>query len=175
MKKLLLALAILALAAPVFAQNGYVGLFADANHSDCDIYLAGGFMPFDTWIWFIHPLGVQAAEYRIVAPSYVILSTVTTNPEISVTLGDPVSGISVAFYGCNIGWVWTQRIACYLTGPGPGYVMIDKRPEVPAIQLCSCELGFPIYPATVLNHLAIGQGCQIATEESSWGAIKSLF
>jgi hypothetical protein len=175
MKKLLLDLSILALATPVFAQNGYVGLFADGDHSDCDIYLSGGFMPFDLWIWFTHPLGVQAAEYKVVAPAYVILSTVTTNPEISVTLGDVVNGISVAFYGCNVGWAWTQRVSCYLTGAGPGYVLIDKRPEVAAIQLCSCEVGFPIYPATVLNHLAIGQACAIATEESSWGAIKSLF
>jgi hypothetical protein len=176
MKKLLLALAILVFATPLFAADAYVGLYTDANHGVCDLYLVGGFMPFDLWIWWIAPtVGVQAAEYRIVAPSYVILSTVTTNPDISVTLGDIVNGISVAFYGCNPSWVWTQKVLCYLTGPGPGFIQIDKRPDVDHIQIASCELGYPIYTAAVLNHLAIGQSCQIATEESSWGAIKSLF
>jgi hypothetical protein len=98
MKRLVLALVILAFATPLFAADAYVGLFTDANHGVCDLYLVGGFMPFDLWIWWIAPtVGVQAAEYRIVAPSYVILSTVTTNPDISVTLGDIVNGISVAF------------------------------------------------------------------------------
>ena len=176
MKRLVLALMILVMATPLFAADAYVGLFADNMHSDCDVYLAGSFMPFELWIWFVAPVvGVQAAEYRVVAPAYVILSTVTTNPDISVTLGDPVAGISVAFYGCNPSWVWTQHIACFLTAPGPGYIQIDRRLDVPAIQIASCELGYPIYTATVLNHLAIGQGCVVATEESSWGAIKSLF
>ncbi len=176
MKKLLLAMAILVLATPVFSADAYVGLFADGAHSDCDVYLSGGFMPFNVWVWFIAPsVGVQAAEYRVVPPAYVIVSTPTINPGISVSLGDALAGISVAFFGCQTGWVWTQNISCYLTGAGPGYVRIEKRLDVPAIQIASCELGNPIYPAAVLNHLAIGQGCQIATEESSWGAIKSLF
>jgi hypothetical protein len=176
MKKLVLALVILAFAAPVFAADAYIGLFADNMHSDCDVYLAGGFMPFNVWVWFIAPsVGVQAAEYRVVPPAYVIVSTPTINPDISVSLGDALAGISVAFYNCQPGWVWTQNIACYLTAAGPGYVMADRRPDVSAIQIASCELGNPIYPAVVLNHLAIGQECVVATEESSWGAIKSLF
>lgn len=175
MKKVLLALAILALATPAFSAPAYVGLFADANHMDCDVMLVGGFMPFDVWVWFFTPeLGVQAAEYMATAPAGVIPSVVTTNPLITASLGDMWSGISVSFGACQNGWVWTQHAACYLTSASMMFLTIGPRPGV-GLQIASCELGFPIYPAVVLNNLALNQDCVVATENASWGAIKSLF
>lgn len=175
MKKVLLAVAMLMLATPVFAADGYVALYADANHSNCSVMNPGGFFPAEVWIWFFTPsLGVQAAEYKLTAPASVIVSTVTTNADITASLGDVVGGISVAFGACQNGWVWTQHVTCYLTMTAPDFIRIEPRPAV-GLQFASCELGFPIYPATVLNHLALNQGCVVATENASWGAIKSLF
>lgn len=175
MKKVLLAVMMLALATPAFAADAYVGLFADANHSSCSVNIVGGFYPFEVWIWMTSHLGVQAAEYKMTAPAgAVIVSTVTTNPDITASLGDVAGGISVAFGACQNGWVWTQHVSCYLLSPAPMFVLIEARPGV-GLQIASCELGFPIYPATVLNHLALNQPCVVATENASWGAIKSLF
>lgn len=178
MKKVLLVAAALLLIAGAVNAKGYVGLFADQGHSDCDVMLVGGFMPFELWIWMLpEGHGLQAAEYKITYPAGVISSTVTTNPDITVSLGDITSGISVAFGPCEMGWVWSQHQACYLTSSAPGFVTISGRPDaLPyGLQYASCELGYPIYGFTVLNNLALNRGCQIATENASWGAIKSLF
>ncbi len=176
MKKVLLALAILALATPVFAADAYVALFSDIDHSVCSVNFAAPFVMFDCWIFMTSHLGVQAAEYRIVVPTTptVVAQIPVTNPEITVSLGDPIAGISVSFGTCQTGWVWSQRIPCYLMGAQAGYMMIEAKPGV-GLQIASCETGFPIYSATVLNHLALNNPCEIATEDASWGAIKSLF
>lgn len=175
MKKVLLAVMLLVFATPVFAADAYVALYADAGRSDCDVLIVGGFMPFEVWVWFSSWRGVQAAEYKLTAPAGVIASTVTTNPDINVTLGDPWSGIAVSFQNCQTGWVWAQHVACYLTVASPAFILVEASPTAGALQIASCELGYPLFPAAVVNHLALNQGCVVATENASWGAIKSLF
>jgi hypothetical protein len=176
MKKLLLALAILALATPALTADAYIALFADIDHSDCDVMLVGGFMPFDIYVFMISHLGVQAAEYKLIFPAYVIPQAPVKNPAVSVAMDDPVGtgGWSIAFELCQSGWTWSQRYPCYLTEATAGFVLVEAIPGLP-LQVASCEAGYPKYPATVVNHLALNQSCEIATEESSWGAIKSLF
>lgn len=175
MKKVLLAVAMLMLATPVLAGDAYVALFADAGMSDCDVMLVGGFMPFEVYVWFVSVKGVQAAEYKLTAPAGVITSTATLNPDINVSLGDAFSGISVSFATCQTSWVWSQHIACYLTIGTPAFFTVGPSPAAGALQIASCELGYPLYPATIWNQLALNQSCVTATENASWGAIKSLF
>ena len=178
MKKVLLVAAALLIIAGAVNAKGYVGLFADQAHSDCDVMLVGGFMPFELWIWMLpEGTGLQAAEFKLTFPAGVIASTVTTNADVSVAMGDLTTGYSAAFGPCQIGWTWTNHVACYLTASAPGYVTISGRPgALPyGLQYASCELGYPIYGLTILNNLALNQNCQIATENASWGSIKSLF
>ena len=179
-KVLLVAAALLILAGSLNAAppRGYIGLYADMGHSVCSVVNPGGFLPFNMYIWCLPGQdGMTAAEFAISYPASVIPSTVTLNPAITVSLGTLTAGTSVAFGACNYDWVWTHQQACYLTATTPGYIMIIPDPTAlpPAYQYATCALGNPLEQIQILSNLAMNQACVVATQNASWGAIKSLF
>lgn len=179
MKKILLiATALLVLAGTVNAlpPKGYIGLFADEGHAICSVTNPGGFFPFRMWIWCLPSVnGMQAAEFMITYPANIIGSTVTQNPGINVALGSLNAGISVSYANCNMEWVWTHYQDCYITSTTPSWINVVAHPGSGKYQFASCLLGFPLEDIFKLNNLAINQQCLVATEDATWGAIKSLF
>jgi hypothetical protein len=177
MKKVLIASALLLISSAAFAQPmGFMGLYADDGHSICEVINPGGFLPFTLWIWCSPGLeGQICAEFKIGYPANVIQSTMTTNPEISVTLGDLATGMSACYVSCQWGWNWPFQQTCYLTDTTPAFITIEAHPEVGVYQFANCLPGYPTEDIFVMNHLALNQPCEIATEETSWGAIKSLY
>lgn len=154
--------------------EGYIRPTADASNSICAVWYSGSMTRFDTWVWvYASTLGVMGVEFRISYPSNVIPSVVTTNPAVAVALGDVLSGISVAFGTCQRSWVWTHHQTCYLMTYEIGEIKILEHPSS-GLQFASCEPGYPIYPLRVLNYLYVNY-YPIATEATSWGAIKRLF
>ncbi len=181
MRKMLLVLAgLMLIASPCFAQSdtSYVGLFTDDAHTAWTVS-GSGFTPFSIYMyWFGSPLGIQAAEFILVAPANVIISSATyKNPDITVELGTLTGGISVAFGNCQAGGVWWKmyQISCFLTTADPSIVEVGPNPSAGAYQVASCELGYPIRPLKRYTNICCNQSCAIATREASWGAIKSLF
>lgn len=176
-KALLLAVALLLISGSALACPG-IGLFADPDRSICEVINPGGFFPFEMWIWFQPHLvnGAICEEFRICYPLNVIQSTVTWNdPIISVMLGDLPSGLSVCFLVCQYDFFWLCHQMCYLTDTLPAWIEVCPHPDVGVIQYADCTPGYPVWPNSVWNHLALNQPCVIGTEESSWGAIKGMY
>jgi hypothetical protein len=174
----LLTFALLLLSGAAFAgPTGYMGLYADADHTVCEVINPGGFYPFELWIWCLpSDLGQICAEFMICYPPNVITSTVTFNtPIISVTLGDLSTGLSVCYVNCLWDWNWPAHQLIYLTDTTPAFIEICPHPDVGVYQFANCEPGYPTEPILILNHLALNQSCVIGTENVSWGAIKSLY
>lgn len=181
-KAILLTAALLLVAGAVNAQ--YIGLYADAGHST---WCASGvgFYPVEMWIWCLPgSQGEICAEFMVEYPVNTIQSTVTWNePIISVSLGDLGSGLSVCLVACEWTWNWPGHQLIYVTDPTPGYCEIVKHPDpaVEAVQFANCEPGYPTEPATVITNLYLNYGPEdsecmgTAVEETSWGAIKSLY
>jgi hypothetical protein len=177
-KVLIIAFAMLLMASAVSAGEGYLGLFADGSHSVCSVMGNVGMLPFTMWIWALDEVpGVTAIEFAINFPTSVIASTVTVNPLISVGLGTLQAGTSVAFYTCQNDWVWTHQVACYLIGTTPGVITIIPDPTAvpPEYLFARCDLGDSLFEPTIFSNLYLNQACVIATQNASWGAIKSLF
>ena len=176
-RTLLLSAALLLVSSLAFAGPvGYMGLYADVDHSVCEVINPGGFLPFTMWIW-CQPSdnGQMCAEFSIAYPPTVIQSTVTPNAAlISVTLGDLLNGMSVCYVGCQHDWNWPFKQMNYLTDTSPNYITINAHPDTGEISFANCLEGFPMELAVVTNHLALNQPCEIATEEASWGAIKGM-
>jgi len=180
-KAILLTAALLLLAAGA-ANAQYIGLYADGDHTT---WCASGvgFYPVDMWVWNLPgPLGQICAEFMVSYPPNVITSTITWNdPIISVTLGDLSSGLSVCYISCYWDWNWTAHQLLYVTDPTPTYCEIVPHPEVGVYQFANCEPGYPTEPTTKLTNLFLNYGpgdpeCEgTAVEETSWGAIKSLY
>ncbi|MGD1047463.1 MAG: hypothetical protein ABR899_01770 [Candidatus Krumholzibacteriaceae bacterium] len=120
---------------------------------------------------------MTAVEFAISFPTMVIQSTVTVNPLITVGLGTLTGGTSVAFGTCQSDYVWTHQVACYDMGGAAGVISIIPDPTAlpPAYLIATCDVGNPLISPVIWSNLYINQPCVVATQNASWGAIKSLF
>jgi|WetSurMetagenome_2_1015567.scaffolds.fasta_scaffold30990_3 hypothetical protein len=186
-KALLIAAAVMFVAVSAFAElppKAYIGLYTGATH-DVNTACPGLYAGFPCWIWVLPATtGLQAAEFAIQYPPTVINLATVKNPGITVELGALTTGISVAFGEgmCQADWVWIYQLTLMAVGPIT-QVKVDVIPHpgtlpVPAIQLATCELGYPIEPMTYVTPLYLcwtPDPGPLGVQESNWGAIKSLF
>ncbi len=181
-KALLLGLALLLVSSAAHAQYGYIALFTDdARTAWC--VTGTGFYPADVWIWCLPGVNGQiCAEFAIGYPSNVIGSTVTWNePLISVFLGDLPNGLSVCFVDCQHDWFWIVHMALWVTDPIPAYIEILPHPGAGVYQFANCLEGYPVEPCTKLTNFYVNYGPEepecgvLGVEDTSWGAIKSIF
>jgi len=182
---LLIAAALLMLAVAGAAQapdSSYVGLYADVDHSVRRVDYPGAFTPFTMYIWWLPSVrGIRAAELMISYPANVIAGGVTASPRINVSLGSLPAGISFAFESCNEGGIWfeSHRQACFITSAAESQFEVVNHPGLipPSYQVAICDSaqGYRPEPVKRLTHLYLNWDGGIATETSTWGAIKSLF
>ena len=179
-KAILLSVALLLVAGAANAQ--YIGLYVDSDRSAwCATGV--GFYPVEMWVWCLPgPQGTICSEFMVGYPMNVIQSVVTWNdPIISVALGDLPSGLSICYIVCQYDWHWPAHQALYVTDPTQTLIEILPHPDAGAYQFANCEPGYPLEPATKLTNLYLNYGpadeeCMgTAVEETSWGAIKSLY
>ena len=183
MKRLSLLFAALCMfACPVAASNhAYMGLYTDSAHSYWCTY-GVGFYPVEMWIWCLPgDPGVICNEFMISYPVNVIQSTLTQNWSIlSVALGNPATGYATCTVSCQSEWFWIAHQLLYVTDPTMTSLSIVAHPAIGAYQIATCEPGYPVGSVTLLTNLYLNYSgsepvCQgTATEEASWGAIKSL-
>jgi hypothetical protein len=187
-KALLLAVALMLVATVAQAQppTGYIGLFTDDTRTEwCATGV--GFYPVEVWVMCLPSyLGQICCEFKLCYPANMVPSTATFNtPIISVTLGDLDTGISVCYVDCQWNWHWVVHRTYYVTDPTQTYLYICAKPppEGPGVyQFANCEPGFPVEPCIAFTHFYVNRDpvaddlCNppTATEDASWGAIKSM-
>ena len=148
----------------ILPQTGYIGIWADANHVDCDVF-PPQYTQFDAYIWCLPSVrGLQAAEFAVSFPATVIILAIVQYPDIALSLGSFPAGISVAFGegNCQMDWVWTHRVRCLSLTNTPGYIGIIPHPgtlPAPAYQFASCQAGYPIEPCLNISRLYVNQSC----------------
>jgi hypothetical protein len=181
-KAVLFAAALMLVATSAFAlgPKAYIGIWADEAHSVCSVSPPMyGSTP--AYIYILpSERGLQAAEFRCVLPSTIVQTASLKNPGITVELGSLANGISVAFGEgmCQMDWTWIYNLTLLVLATVPTVVEITPHPGTlpePAYQVASCLPGYPIEPVVKLTSLYFYQSCVIGTEETSWGAIKSMF
>jgi hypothetical protein len=181
MKRLLLGFLLITLAATPVA-GATLGLYFDYWPGRM-AYAPEPFSFFDVFL-YLHgaPYFVTALEYQLVIPTGpFVITGQELGPNAVVELGDPQTGHSLAF--------WPP-----LGGFDPGYNMICR---YKCMTLAPCGAGIMDYPIVVGPHPESGQLwgtyfpendtfpiigltsilCPelVGVEETSWGAIKSLF
>jgi hypothetical protein len=188
-RMVLIALGLLLLAGSGFAQpypglpdTAYVGLFSDAAHTLHQVNYGGSPAAFQWYIFFLpNKNGLIAAEFKIQLPANVASATILAkDPAITVELGGLTAGISVALAEgtCRSDWFYLYRIQSILLSNVQSQVELVENPNtlpLPAYQVASCELGYPIYPLKRYCQLSLNYDGGVAVEHQSWGAIKSLF
>jgi hypothetical protein len=187
MKKAFLLTTVLLLLPSVVAgqlpKEGYLGLFVDDVH-DRYCKVAGVGDGFLVWVWALSSEnGIRAAEFTIEYPPCVTETGFMTNPLMPtyVYIGQPGTGISVAFRECHYGWVWLLRTSVFVQEESPCVIRLIPHLGNGRFGFASCVL--PDYPTEsaknftqlYVNHEPCPPGGPIAVRESTWGAIKSMY
>ena len=194
-KGLLIAFASLMLATSAWAGAPYVGIYAtnvaesDAPHSICSIYPEPETEVFVMWIWILpSPAGLSAYEFKLKTPTGLgwmqdeygvpVGTGEEWNPYITIKdgswTGNGQKGAFPESY-CMTDWTWIYK-RWYITYSSTARIFqILPHVDTGHIYIASCEPGHPLYDGTVLTHLYMFQPCVYATQESTWGAIKSMF
>jgi hypothetical protein len=145
-------------------SNGYIGLFADENHSVCSVVYVPGSPPavYTMWVWCSpSDKGLQSAEFKIIYPANVIPSPhITLNPHIVASTGDLGGGTSVTFDDCQTDWVWTHQQDFNVINYNCGVIKVDDRPGS-KLGVYNCTPGDPEEPLTVFDRLAINAACMM--------------
>lgn len=161
MKKHVLFLIALLIAAPLAAQPAYVGLYADQSHDYYAFCPAAGFYKIDMWIWFLPGQnGQMCAEFSIEYPTNTVQGEVTANDEIvSVYLGDLPTGIAVCYKRCQFDWHWIYRQEVWVTDPLPGILTVGPHYDIGVYQIANCSPGYPLEPCVSLADLYYNDPC----------------
>lgn len=160
MRHLLLVAALLCVLAPAgFAQApiGEIGLYADASHESYCVS-GTGFYPVEMYVWArpTTPLGLMAVEFAIQYPANVAPGAITMSDSASVFLGNPQSGITIAFLDCQSDWLWVLHQTVYVMNQDPSWAVLVKDPTElyhPDVIGCDCSPGYPISPLEKLTNL----------------------
>jgi hypothetical protein len=143
---------------------------------------------FIMWVWVLPtPKGMQAYEFKLLMPSPSKLVMAVDdyppgevwNPDITIQTGSwNVEGNKGAFGICMYDWTWVYKRWYYSTATTPRVIQVAPHTDSShpgQIVVANCDPGYPLNDATALTHLYLYQPCVYATQESTWGAIKSMF
>jgi hypothetical protein len=176
MKKILLTIAAIALfAAPASAQ--VYSLWADEAMTSCAV-TTNPYTPFTIFVFLDPgPDGAFAAEYKLVGPAGHFSTAnekaaFVSGATIGVPFGAP--GMAAPFLSCQSDLVWVWNVTCMGPTPDPGYYLLEPNDDSGNLGIAICPGDRPLADATLYNHFGYNDGCLVGTEESSWGAIKSL-
>jgi hypothetical protein len=179
MKAVLLIIAVVIVSlvfhdAEALPSKPYVGLYADANHS---MPCYNGTSSFDLYVWWLPSSnGSLGTTYNLILPLDVAIASVTTSPAVANLIGcncGVFGGFCAVFTDCQMDWVWSQRISCNVLDESPSVIAIVPCEGEAALSVVDCM--YSIEPVTVLNKFCVNQEPVISVDESTWGAIKSLY
>ncbi len=186
MKTTILILVLLAVVPTIVSaqseeETQYIGIFADPDHSICEVFSTGPFTPFEYYVWILPgQYGVRWIGFTIVHPSNIIRETETANPDLDFTYTGALdeTGIEYTFTNCEENWIWTHKMTCYLLNETPSQIGFAPHPGYPQGWDGSghaCPDWLHLSPVRVLSDLHLNENCAIGVNDESWGAIKALF
>ena len=96
-------------------------------------------------------------------------------------MGDIFAGISYSLYLCQNDWFLLDVYSFIATGPGQTAIWLQGHGDTGLISIANCLPGYPIdnavaYSSVFVNYPPDSPECSgVATEETSWGAIKDMY
>jgi hypothetical protein len=186
MKKLsLLFLGMVFLASGAAAHEGSLGLFTSTAANDCDATIPL-YTEFDIFLMYYSsdagPDAITAVEFKIELADNTLLSRTEWNPGITYTVGNIQTGIGASLSGCTgttDGYLWIATIVIFATAPQttPFKVLtseeITSPPYTPRVSLCDTQ--HSLHGVLGGWFLTTDGTCNVATKESTWGTIKSMY
>jgi hypothetical protein len=184
-----LALALLAAAAPTTASLPSIGVYFDPECATCSATASVG-IPIDLYVnaqlggWL--PAGTVGAEFRIdgMPADWWVLS-ITPNPAATVVLGNPWTGCNIAFQDCQgpaggcINLYVIRVLPVSVRSNVHLQVNYHSNPSCPnfcCIKLTACDA--PYYTSWCAGGGQAwinGPACTVGVSAISWGSVKRLY
>jgi hypothetical protein len=178
----LLFLIVLAVAAPAFAQypdglTGDISVYADDQGNSCDVLAPGGGGLVTYYIVHKFSDGGSATGARFKATFPAGLSFVTFSTTF-VPIGNLATDLSLGYGTCNSTTISLGSILCISAAPSPAcsYISIAAADNFSDPITTDCLFGE--YKVEVGQAIVNNDGscpCNIATQSSTWGKVKSLY
>ncbi len=182
---LMVFLAVLLFSTAASAQtDGYIGLFADVDHTTWCGAAASIPGSFTMYIYCLPRAdGTFCAEFMLNYPNDPTIITGAGNfdPAMPIVMGDLATGVSACYAECRTGWLMIASQLIITTSTNQGIISIAPHPEAGGPNFTECEGLRPIYVAKIFNSLYINydpaapECSETATAEMTWGAIKSMY
>jgi hypothetical protein len=155
-------------------------LFADAGGTDCNIINPGGGM-ITIHILHVYHDGATAAMFQLVDGGTGWFEGAYTKPAAMTTIGAPMTGITIG-YGVPCAtaptYLGNQAFFASVSAPNCTYLSVVPHPDAQTglIEGVNCEQTrtFPTGGQAIVNPVP-GCECTVPVEQTTWGAIKSLY
>ncbi len=178
MKKVLLTIAVIALFAVSASATPVLSLWADDAMTSIDVMTGAPYQPFNVYV-FLEPGvdGAFAVEYKLeILPGHFssaqAINPVVSAATIGVWFGSP--GISAPFTSCQTELFWVVNLTMMAPDTAPGYYTLELNDNSQFMGVAICPGDRPMVDATAHDDFGFNTDGIVGTEESSWGAIKSM-
>ena len=187
MKRLVLcSFIIICMSSLAFGQNmGSIGLFADDLGTNCNISdTTPGTNFMHVYVVHVGTDGSTASQFKV-EPTAGVAGTMNKVGHSSpfMPIGDPLTGISIAYQNCRGGTFMILDITFMAFGTTAACEMFSIIPD-PAATSGMVEITDCSNPILTLYFTRGGQArvnsdgscdCNVATKQTSWGGIKALY
>lgn len=116
--------------------------------------------------------GAFGASLTVEFPPNVLVISVTTNPLVCSITGDLFDGTSFLLTECQPASFWSHRLYCMIIDSSQGFIYLNPHPA-DGLTVRRCDTGLPV--ASLGTGIWLGLNHSYGTEETSWGAIKSMY
>jgi opacity protein-like surface antigen len=177
----LLVVLLMALATPVFAINGVgdIGIFADDQGNSCEIAALGSPAPFNIYIVHKFLPGEEStgSRFKVSFPAGIIFFAFSANPSM-VPGGTLTSDQTIGYGSCvtantSLGFALVQAPSAVTEC---SYVSVLGSDFTGLVQATNCSFEeFIAGAGQGIVNPNDGCRCNIATHQSTWGKVKSLY
>lgn len=168
-------------AASVSAQLSAFHLWGDEDKVRCDWFPPEPFTVMHMYL-FLTPGrdGAFAAEYKLITPPGHFAISSEPGPMFSgASIGNPAGppGISVSFIMCQVQEVLVWKFQFMAQDLTPGYYIVGPHEDTGFLGVAICAGDRPMQEGYLYGQFGYHADgfCRFGVEESSWGAVKSLY
>ncbi len=158
-------------------QPQILSLWANESMTAGEFFTEAPYTPFNIYV-FLEPSpdGAFAVEYKLTVPEDHFSTALSVSPVVSgavagVWYGSP--GISAPFTSCQTDLFWVVNLTMMSPNIIPGWYIPGPHDDSSFPNVVTCQGPQPTVEASIYNLFGYNDMWG-ATEETSWGAIKSL-
>jgi len=183
-KALLMTMALVLIAIPAAAQQGYLGLFGDPQGENC--FLLDN-VPGLVSVYVVHmdSPGASAAEFMVDLGTQQMVFLADVPTPGYVTIGTSTTGVAIGYAGCVASPNVVLRMDFFANGLSAPCSVIEllENPDSGQIQVVDCEAdGYNLVPVEGRGmFINPNENCEdcglvpVGTEQNTWGSLKSIF